>query len=191
MARSLEAGVDTIIHAMHIEPDGTYKFNEEIAERIAKQGVYVNPTLGQARIRVNMLQEKEERDGLTLEERQELEQTKFNEELHFEQAHRMLNMGIKLVCGSDSAWAWYKMGNFQHEIECHVEAGMSPMEAIVSATKDSAASSWMNETVGTLKPGKQADLLVVNGNPSQDIKALREVEDVFLAGNRVDRNNYV
>ena len=83
------------------------------------------------------------------------------------------------------------MGGFQLEIEAHVEAGMSPMEAIVSATSDSAKSCHVDHLVGTLEPGKQADVLVVDGDPSQDVSALRDVVDVFQAGQVVDRSNKV
>ena len=68
---------------------------------------------------------------------------------------------------------------------------MSPMEAIVSATSDSAKSCRIDDTVGTLAAGKAADVLIVDGDPSKDIKALRNVSDVFLGGGRVDRGNYV
>ena len=66
------------------------------------------------------------------------------------------------------------MGNFQAEIEAHVDVGMSPMEAIVSATGDSARSCWIDDTVGTLAEGKAADVLVVDGDPSTDIKGPQE-----------------
>jgi imidazolonepropionase-like amidohydrolase len=65
------------------------------------------------------------------------------------------------------------------------------MEAITSATRDSARSCWIDDEVGTLEPGKQADVLVVDGDPSTDINALFDVADVFQAGELVDRGNYV
>ena len=68
---------------------------------------------------------------------------------------------------------------------------MTPMEAIVSATRDSARSCWVDEAVGVLEAGKQADVLVVDGDPSQEINALRNVVDVFQGGDLVDRGNYV
>ena len=71
------------------------------------------------------------------------------------------------------------------------EVGMSPMEAVVSATRDSARSCWVDDQVGTLEAGKQADVLVVDGDPSRDIGALKNVVDVFQGGNRVDRRNLV
>ena len=60
----------------------------------------------------------------------------------------MRTEGVRLVCGSDSAWAYYEMGGFQDEIEAHVAVGMSPMEAIVAATSDSARSCWLDDQVG-------------------------------------------
>ena len=83
------------------------------------------------------------------------------------------------------------MGGFQHEVAAHVEGGMSPMEAIVSATGVSAQSCWLDDEVGTLEPGKHADVLVVEGDPSQDINDLWNVADVFQGGKLVDRGSYV
>ena len=56
------------------------------------------------------------------------------------------------------------------------------MEAIVSATSNSARSCWIDDQIGTLEPGKKADMLVVNGNPSLDIKTLRNIVEVFQSG---------
>jgi imidazolonepropionase-like amidohydrolase len=83
------------------------------------------------------------------------------------------------------------MGGFQYEVEAHVDIGMTPMEAIVSATSDSAKSCWWQDQVGSLEPGKKADVLVVDGDPSKDVRALWKVVDVFLGGQRVDRGNLV
>ena len=83
------------------------------------------------------------------------------------------------------------MGGFQHEIEATVEAGVPPLEAVVSATGDSAKSCRVDELVGTLQPGKRADVLVVDGDPSQDVHDLWNVADVFQSGARVDRGDFV
>ena len=97
-----------------------------------------------------------------------------------------------MSAGSDSAWGNYQMGDFQTEIEAHAMAGMSNMEAIVSATRDAARSCWIDSTSGfTCEPGMQADVLVVANNPLDDLSNLRRVADVFLAGERVDRQNLV
>ena len=191
MANSLEAGVDTIIHGYFREPDGTYKFRPDLAERIAKQGVFVNPTVHQVRDRIKALEDKIESEEPTEQVQAELDLMRGMLEAKLEWFSKLKEAGVRLVCGSDSAWSYYKMGGFQNELEAHVLGGMSPMEAIVSATGDSARSCWIDDTVGTLEPGKQADVLVVDGDPSKDINALWNVADVFQGGDQVDRGNYV
>ncbi len=191
MVNALEAGVDTIIHAVFREPDGANRYRPEIAERIARQGVFVNPTLHGGRQRIWVLERKLESQGLTEEERAQLDRQKRDYDHRLECFARMREAGVRMACGSDSAWGHYRMGGFQHEVEAHVEGGMSPLEAIVSATSDSATSCWVDQSVGTLEPGKQADVLVVQGDPSRDIKALWNVVDVFQSGQRVDRGSYL
>ena len=65
---SLDAGVDMIIHCVFIDPDGTHNFRSDVADRIAEQGTVVNPTLHVFRSMYWILQEKKERQGLTLKE---------------------------------------------------------------------------------------------------------------------------
>ena len=188
---SLDAGVDTVVHGYHREPDGAFKYRPEIIERLVGQGVFVNPTLRQPVHTVTTLEEKLEAHGLTDQEQRELDEVRIGQEEKLEFAARMRSDGVKLVCGSDSAWAYYEMGDFQSEIDEHVKVGMSPLEAIVSATGESARSCWIDGEVGTLEAGKQADVLVVDADPSQDIAALRNVVDVFQGGELVDRGHYV
>ena len=191
IVNALDAGVDTIIHGYHKEPDGSFKYRPEIAERMARNGVFLNTTLHQGRDAEENLERKAETAGLTAREQTQLDEIRGKNDVIFEHARRMREAGVRLACGSDASWSYYKLGDFQSEIEAHIDTGMSAMEAIVSATRDSARSCWIDGDVGTLEAGKQADLLVVDGDPSTDIKALRNVVDVFQAGNQVDRGNYV
>ena len=186
MVNALDAGIDTIIHGIHKEPDGSDVFRSEISERIAAQGVFVNATIGASVARIRSL---EARESLTAEEQAELDTSRSATEVRMGNVARMRADGVVMAAGSDSAWGHYQMGDFQTEIEAHVMAGMSNMEAIVSATLDSARSCWVDDSVGTLEPGKQADVLVVRGDPVQEIRHLRDVADVFLAGAKIDREN--
>ena len=68
---------------------------------------------------------------------------------------------------------------------------MSEAEAIRSATIESARSCNVDDIVGTLESGKQADLLVVKGNPGENINDIFNVIDVFQGGTLVDRNNFI
>ena len=188
MVNTLAAGIDTIIHGVHKEADGSDVYRPEIAEKIAEQGVYVNPTLGGGVIRIRML---ENTPDLSPAQHADLDAMREASQVRMDNVARMVEAGVMMSAGSDTAWGFYQMGDFQTEIEAHAMAGMSNMQAIVSATRDAARSCWVDDSVGTLEAGKQGDVLVVNGNPDQDINALRNVADVYLAGNRVDRQALV
>ena len=188
MANSLDAGIDTIIHGVHKDPDGADTYRPDITERIAEQGVFVNPTLGQGVARIRMLEDIQD---LTAEQQAELNAARQTSDARMDHFARMRDAGVVMAAGSDSAWSHYPMGDYQTDIEAHAMAGMSNMEAIVSATRDAARSCCIDSLVGTLDPGKQADVLVVNGNPLEDLADLRHVADVFLAGTRIDRQNLI
>ena len=187
MENALEAGIDTMIHGVHRDFNGNDSYRPDISERIAEQGVFVNPTLGQGLARIRQL---EDNPDLVLET-EDIDVMRSGSEVRMDHVARMRDAGVVMVAGSDSAWANYPMGDFQTEIEAHVMAGMSNMEAIVSATRDSAVSCRVDDIVGTLEVGKQADVLVVDGDPTRDIADLRNVHDVFLAGSKIDRHNLV
>ena len=187
MENALEAGVDTVIHGVHRDADGSDNYRSDIADRIAKQGVFVNPTLGQGLARIRQL---EDNPDLALET-EDVDVMRRGSEGRMDHVARMRDAGVVMVAGSDSAWANYPMGDFQTEIEAHAMAGMTNMEAIVSATRDSATSCRVDDIVGTLQVGKQADVLVVNGDPTRDLADLRNVADVFLSGSKIDRHNLV
>ena len=189
MVNCLDAGIDTIIHGVHREPDGEDRYRPEISERIAEQGVFVNPTLNGACEGIKALEAKSARTGLTPQEQDRLDRSRRGVETRADHFARMREAGVTMVCGSDSAWGRHTMGHFHDEMDAHVNAGMTPMEAIVSATGDSARSCWTEDRVGTLEQGKLADVLVAGGDPTQDVMAFANVADVFLGGVRVDRAN--
>ena len=187
MENALEAGIDTMIHGVHRNSNGEDDYRLDISDRLAEQGVFVNPTLGQGLARIRQL---EDDPDLALGT-EDVDVMRRGSEVRMDHVARMRDAGVVMVAGSDSAWANYPMGDFQTEIEAHVMAGMSNMEAIVSATRDSAMSCRVDDAVGTLEVGKQADVLVVDGDPIRDIGDLRKVRDVFLAGAKIDRRNLV
>jgi imidazolonepropionase-like amidohydrolase len=70
----------------------------------------------------------------------------------------------------------------QREIELLVEAGFSPVEAIHIGTENGAIYLGQNDRIGTLAVGKQADLILIKGDPSKKIDEIENVETVFKAG---------
>jgi imidazolonepropionase-like amidohydrolase/ABC-type multidrug transport system permease subunit len=97
--------------------------------------------------------------------------------------------GVILVAGSDA-------GNFlvfhgptvQHELQLWVEAGISPAVALQAATYNAACLLKADNRIGSIRPGNDADLLVVDGNPLEDITATERISFVVFKGERIDRS---
>ncbi len=189
IANSLDAGVDMIIHCYYIDADGTVNFREDIAERIERQSAFVNPTLQVSRATAWTLTHKRDEQGLTPPEQTELDTARANLDVRLDHTRRMIDLGVKVITGSDSSWSMYQLGNTVYETELLVHAGYTPMQGVLSVTSWAAAALGVSDLVGTLEPDKAADILVVRGNPSEDINALWDVEDVFLAGRKIERGS--
>ena len=63
------------------------------------------------------------------------------------------------------------------------------MQGVLSVTKWAAEALGVDDIVGTLEPGKQADILIVDGDPSKDVNDLWNVADVFFKGEKVERGS--
>ena len=189
IANSLDAGVDMIIHCIFQEPDGSNNFREDIAEQIVAQQAYVNPTLHVFRSSIWKLMLKHEDQGLSTAEQIELDEMRRGFDERLEHCARLLKMGAKVITGSDSSWGNYLLGNTPYETECLVMAGMSDSNAVYSVTNDSAKSLNMDDLVGSIEPGKQADIIVIDGDPTKKITTLWNVSEVFLGGDKIERGS--
>jgi imidazolonepropionase-like amidohydrolase len=102
---------------------------------------------------------------------------------------KMINSGARLILGADTG---IRPGNAfgsgdHHEIEHWVRMGLTPAQAIVAATSRPAEALDLKD-VGTLAEGKNADFLVLNANPLDDIRNARQIASVYLHGAMLDRN---
>ena len=182
---ALDAGVDTILHCAFYDNDGSYRFDQKTADRLAISEVWLNPTMGLGNAnRERLIKIKAERE-LTPDEEDRLERSTVSGANSLAQFSTLVTAGVKLVGGSDCGWSYYPFGDFQGEIMSLHKAGLSPLEAIYAGTRSPASALGNLDTIGTVETGKEADLLVVNGDPSQNLECLRDVVAVFKGGSRV------
>jgi imidazolonepropionase-like amidohydrolase len=96
--------------------------------------------------------------------------------------------GVLLVTGSDAGNPLVIHGpTVQHEMQLWVRAGISPAVALQAATLNAARLLRADNHVGSIRAGNDADLLVVDGNPLEDITATERISMVVFKGERVDR----
>ena len=157
---SIEAGVDTIEHGSYLNED------PDLVKMMADKGTFFVPTFTVFNFH---------RDVGTPEGR--LEARDFRRQ-HIESMQKALSAGVKVVAGTD-AGGWVH-GNNAQELQCLVEAGMTPMQALVAATGWAAEACGIEKETGTLEAGKAADLVVVDGNPLQDITFLQDKSRIKL-----------
>ncbi|PKB70623.1 MAG: hypothetical protein BZY87_08785 [SAR202 cluster bacterium Io17-Chloro-G6] len=182
---ALDAGVDAILHCSFYDSDGSYRFDQKTADRLAASETWLNPTMYLGRVSRARLAEIKELRALTPFEQDRFDRSTKSGENSANQFGALIKAGVKLVGGSDCGWGSYPFGDFQGEILALHSAGLSPLEAIYAGTRSPASALGIEDSIGTVEPGKEADLLVVNGDPSQDLECLRDVAAVFKGGARI------
>ena len=114
-------------------------------------------------------------------EREDFERAKRN-------TRKLAAGGVLIGVGSDGGSALDFPGLMTHrEVELLVEAGLSPMDAIVAATRNGALALRKSDELGTVEPGRRADLALVSANPLEDVRNLRKIDRLMLDGEWVDR----
>ena len=157
---AVTAGVWSVEHGRMLD--------DEAIEMMVRQGIYLVPTLSV----VADIVERGEEIGLNPAA---LDKSKAYRDLSFESFTRAYEAGVKIGAGTD-AMDEQAHGRNARELAVLVELGMSPMEAIVAATRTSAEVCRLESQVGTLEAGKYADLLLVDGDPLDDISILQQSE---------------
>jgi imidazolonepropionase-like amidohydrolase len=184
----LDAGIDMVIHCTMADPDGTYRYRPDLADRMAASGVWVNPTMHD--LRAWLWRYRDDRAAgrpATAEEvatHDELSQL-YDEKLDC--IRRLHEAGVRQIAGSDSAWGYYRAGGGWLEIHALTDAGLSTTEALVAGLAGSAEAIGVADVAGQLAPGRPADILVVPGDPVADLNTLGRPLDVYQAGRLVRR----
>jgi imidazolonepropionase-like amidohydrolase len=168
----VEAGVDSIDHGHYLD--------EEQAHRMKAKGIYLVPTFGPTYYYVH----KREAEPWRIARAEQVEP------IHAAAFKLALDIGVPIALGCDCG-AQSRMPNGENalEIELMVQNGMTPMAAIVAATREAARLTRIVDRVGTLEPGKAADLIVVDGNPLDDISRLRHCVRLVMQAGQVRRDD--
>lgn len=109
-------------------------------------------------------------------------------EFHQEMVVAFKDAGVPMVAGTDAGVSGVVTGFSLHdELELLVDAGLTSEEALISATR--LPSQWLNieKKVGTVEPGKFADLILLDANPLEDIRNTRKITGVFVNGTWLDK----
>jgi len=102
---------------------------------------------------------------------------------------KLYDAGVLVAMGTDSGATPVRAQGFSEhlELELMVEAGLTPLQAIGVATKNSARLLKIDRHYGTIEKGKIADLIILNENPAKDIMATRSISAVYKAGKQVSK----
>lgn len=167
-----EAGVDSVEHG--------HLMNDEAIATLKKNGTYLVPTL----YLIDWQREHAAQANLPsfLKTKMDLVSRTGKEN-----ARKAFAAGVKIGMGTDAAV--YPHGLNAHELEVYVQLGMTPLQAIQTATINDADLLGWKDKVGALEPGKWADIIAVDGDPLHDITTLQRVKFVMKGGEMV-KNEY-
>ena len=162
---AVRAGVESIEHGFYLD--------DEAIAMMKERGAFLVPTLHAPRSIV-LREEATPESVLPQSLRKAHEVIDANAE-SFRAAHEA---GVRIAMGTDAGVGVH--GTNAWELELMAQHGMTPLEAIVATTKTASECIHMADEIGTLEPGKLADLIVVDGDPLEDITLLQDQERLRL-----------
>jgi len=170
---AIDAGVDSIEHGCYLDEDPRH------LERMAERGIFFVPTL-----LVYEYHRKSPQPHVR-------ERAQVLQEHHIASIKRALEIGVKVVAGTDAGGHGHPAN--AGELECLVKSGMTSMQALQAATGWAAECLGRQDELGTVQPGKLADLVVVAADPLTDISVLRDpmrialvIKDGAIAADRME-----
>ena len=167
-----EAGVDSVEHG-HLMDDNSIA-------TLKKNGTYLVPTVYLTEWWTENMDRMHAPDYLKTKMRQVIQSSENN-------IRKAIAAGVKIGMGTDAAV--YPHGLNAHELAVYVKLGMTPMEAIRTATVNDADLLGWSDKVGSLEPNKWADVIAVDGDPTRDVTVLQHVKFV-MKGGEVFKNEY-
>jgi imidazolonepropionase-like amidohydrolase len=171
---AVAAGADSIEHGTEMD--------DQIIRQMARAGTYYVPTLST----VNGYLERLAKNPNAYEPKV-LEQIRWRIGITGRSLQRAYPAGVRIAFGTDAGVS--KHGRNADEFELMVKHGMPPAEAIKAATVNAADLLGLANEIGTIEPGKSADIIAVSGDPLQDVTALKKVDFVMARGQVVKGGN--
>lgn len=162
---AVRAGITSIEHGILLD--------DEAMDMMAEAGTYLVPTLVSG---YNMLQRV---DQLPLHV---LEKERAAAELHKKAVRRAYERGVKLSFGTDCGTPGSRHGKQAKEFELMVESGVSPVDTLLSATRNAAAMMKWDKQVGTIEMGKYADIVAFDKSPLEDMTVMMDCAFVMKGG---------
>ena len=160
---AVDAGLDTLEHATELD--------DELIEDMLKKDISITMTMAVSRYQEEVLGTKSSYLPKLLDGRP------FSE-VGRESHKRAIEAGVNIAMGSDCGGR-FPPGANAYELDIYIrELGMSPMDAILTATRNSAKALGRLNDMGTIEEGKIADLIIVDGNPLKDIKVLQDLNRI-------------
>ena len=178
----VHAGIDTLEHCRFQDPDGAYRYDEAVLARMAAQGTYVSLTMA-GNMRDAMLAKRADPAGYTPSV---VDAGRFRTEAD------MVGRGLRTFVTSDAGVTRARFEEFPLSVACMTHLlGVDPVAAIAHATGRAAEALGIEADTGTVAPGKAADLIVVDGDPTRDIDDLMRIRSVYRGGRAVVRDGAV
>ena len=169
-SKTPSAGVDSIEHGIFL--DG------EVIDLMLERGIYYVPTLAPVYEIITRGSEL----GIPAVM---IDKARRANDAHLESFRSAQEAGVRIVAGNDGGTPFNRADNLARELERMVAAGMSCVDALATAHSTAAELLRLSDQIGTVEPGKLADLLILDGDPLADVMALRQVHMVIKAGHRV------
>ncbi|MFC6401063.1 amidohydrolase family protein [Mammaliicoccus sciuri] len=157
----IEAGIHSIEHGIYLD--------DEAVQLMKEKEMYLVPTLLAPLSVIEFAEEL----GMSENSIKKSKQVMQDHIDSFKKAHQA---GVKIAMGTDAGV--FKHGTNLRELELMVEHGMTEMEAIVSSTKTAAECLGYDEDLGTIEVGKKADFILLDQNPLENIKVLKDPNNI-------------
>ena len=175
---ALKAGADTIEHMVFHDQDSL--------EKLVESQVPVTPTLSHRTDHAIEIRREIGTPSFTLEKMKRIQPDCFKTFQAFYKA------GVKIAMGTDMGFE-PDIGSNADELKIYVDLGMKPMDAIMTITKNAAEALHIDKELGTLDEGKLADVVLVKGNPAENVEVLGKRENILMVLKEgkicVDRSN--